>query len=60
MGTLIIVALSNLATMFATAWLLHRKGENLPPVSMPAKVEVHEDEHDDNHQSTTQKGRNIL
>lgn len=41
MATLILFALSNLLTMLATAWLLHRRDRGLSPVpSFQHKVEV--------------------
>lgn len=47
MGTLIVLALSNLCTMFVTSWLLHRSEKGLSPLpSLPHKTEIdnHEDE----------------
>lgn len=42
MGPAILIVLSNLATMFLTAWLLHRAKTGMSPApSMPGKVAVH-------------------
>lgn len=60
MSVAIIITLSNLATMLATAWLLHRKGQNLPPLSLPAAIETNAEEVEEEQQQVQPKGRPVL
>jgi hypothetical protein len=55
--TLVVFALSNLATMFMTAWLLHRRDAGLSPLpTRTPKAEVNHEEAE----PTYKKGRPIL
>ncbi len=60
MAPLIIIALSNLATMLLTAWLLHRSNKGLSPMpSTPRKIQVTDgDNHED--EQVYMKGRPLV
>ncbi len=59
MAPLIIIALSNLATMLLTAWLLHRGSKGLSPMpSIPRKIEVTGDNHEE--EQVYVKGRPLV
>lgn len=59
MAELIIFALSNLATMLLTAWLLHRQKTGQSPLpDLPQRVDAEADNGE--YEPQPQKGRPIL